>query len=644
MSLERVLLASALCLIPLGVEAAPKKPKKSKQERLAERKEAARKNARRKQAEFWVKSLAKPRVQDRFEAVWNLRALTPESIDPLIRLLDSRDGKALVIQDAAEALGEIRSPKSRAALERAVADLKLPISTRLTALISLARLLDAPSRTFLRKIALGQTPVVAPAKPVRKTRKRKRVQPQAVDPVLRRVALLALAMTGDAGVKPAAKVAIKLKGDAETRRAGYRAFGYLKDRTAIPLLIEGLKDPNVLVRGQAANALGKTGDVKTADSLERLVKRLPDNGERFLIVDALAWLGRQTAIRELIRISTTKNHPLQTTAATVLVEIKERSALPHFRKILEEQLRNGNHATGVEQIMAFGVGELADMSSADLLIMGLNKGNPAFQREATTALGVMKAKQATPALLGIVRKGRLFARAGALVALGRIGDKSGYRKILKSVEDRDAPVRWAVAVALERLGEKKAIRGLTKLLKDPHPFVALQAEAAIASLNSTAAERTKLTPEENTSLTRLLALEREYLIRARVGATGPYFDVASSQVEEAPEIIGWESIWSTCGGTHPPVNYGEVPVYRGAEDSMEGREWRETPEYTAWREAQGPAAARAAERQNSEAVFQAGEAASAERVYRLKTIRARVENELTEGDTKKQGGGGMRRP
>lgn len=674
MNYPTILTTTLLLLAPASALAAP-----TKEEKRAARREAMLRAQRVKQAEFWVKSLSKPRVKDRFEAVWNLEALAPESIDPLVRLLVERKVKFEVMKAATEALGEIKDPKARWILEQSAVDPTLPLPNRLTALVGVARLLDAPSRDFLRSFAGGKLPIASEQplppgakrkrKPKRTKRRARRSRRPEVDPILRRVALIALGMVGDQGFRPQAEASLALRNDAETRRAAYRALGYLKDRRLVELCVKGMKDPNALVRGQAANALGKVGDVATADAIERNLKTMPPSGERFLLVDALAWVGRQSAIDELIMISETKNSPLQSLAATVLLEIRARAALPVFRRVLDEQLRKGNHLPGVDQVMTYTLGEFEDKQAVPLLLRALTKGTAPTQREAAAALGKLRSKEAVKPLLKIVRKGRLFSRVGALVAIGRIGDKRNAAVLTKSLEDRDAPVRWATAVALERLGDPRVVPALSRLLKDPHPFVAAQAERSIAVLRGQSTPRKRSVEQRDLHLTRLRALEREYLLRYRVGSAGPIFGIAAQKAEIVPPkrgvnevqgggaerrmvypnesaVLKWESVISTCGGTHPPIEY-RVPVEVKAGEDAGNPRWETNPNWEAWhaREAeieaefQAEMAIRTAARdsilrarENSQQTFLDQERLYAERIYRLKTIRAELETELGERD------------
>lgn len=654
MTHNQVLLIGALCLVPLAAEASPKQ---SKEERRAARRKAAERQARLKQVQFCIDSLGKPDQQTRFELIWNLRVLAPDSVAPLVRLVEARNSKAITIEAAVEALSEINDPKARQALEGVAVDPEVALATRLKALIGIARLLDAPSRTFLQSFAQGKLPQTKQVKQSKKRRPRRtrRGQP-AVDPLLRRAALVALGMVEDPGAKPAIEAALALKRDPETRRVAYRTIGYLKDQRLIPLCVEGLKDSNSLVRGQAANAMGKTGDVKTADAIERNVARMPNSGERFLLLDALAWLGRQGAIKELDLLAQARGSTLQSLAATVLVEIKATSALPGMRKVLDEQLRKGNHQAGIGQILAFGLGDLGDQKAIPVLIRALNKGTPATQREAATALGRLRAKEAVPDLLKVVQKGRLYSRVGALIALGRIGDRRAAARLTKSLTDRDAPVRWAAAVALERLAEPKTLRHVQRLTRDQHPFVAAQARQTVAALQGKSVARARPVAERDVKLSRLRSLEREYVIRHRLESFGPYFEVVAAQAAtvikaragEAPmemrmvypneaAVLSWESVISTCGGTHPPIEY-RWPVEIKAGETVGLPRWETTDAFKEWQRGIDEEVAKAERdllQQNS------AELAVAERLYRLKTIRARVEAELAEGDN---AASGKRRP
>jgi HEAT repeat protein len=78
-------------------------------------------------------------------------------------------------------------------------------------------------------------------------------------------------------------------------------LGKLRERRAIPALIEALKDPNMALRNNAAFALGEIGDCEAAPHLIELL-RDPEERVRKSAIKALGMICAKDAVAPLVQL------------------------------------------------------------------------------------------------------------------------------------------------------------------------------------------------------------------------------------------------------------------------------------------------------------------------------------------------------
>ena len=539
--------AAALVLSPLSLPPALAGPgdKAQRAERRRQAEEAARKAEREKQVAALVERLRAPDPVGRLYVTWNLQALLPDSWPPLRRLLQERDPKqAEVLVELCGMLGEEGFAAARGELEQVALDAKLPLTARLSALIALAKLQDGEAQAFLDRVTRDQA---------------------ALRP-LRQAALMALGMIGAPGTGAAAEPLLR-DPDPVTRFFAFRAIGYSQDRRWVQQCLQGLSDPDALTASMAAKALGKLADPATTDRLVEVAKKTRWKALWFFILEALGRLSHQPALDELLRLVQDPKFAAQTDAATFLFEVGERRALPIFRRLLEEALR-GKHQPGLDTITAYALGAMADPESAPALTQALTKGRLDVRREAATALGHVGDAAGVAPLLATLGSGPdRPLRIRALIALGRLGGVEAVKAVQQALKDKEASVRWAAIVALEARRDPALVPTLQPLTRDAEPFVVRAAQEAIALLQGTPG----LTPDPRREaiLLRLRALEREVLLRLQSAGIDAGTPIGPPPVIPPPPdpsastwefVVGYESYYSTCGGTHPPIEY-RLPIY-----------------------------------------------------------------------------------
>ncbi|MCB9831177.1 MAG: HEAT repeat domain-containing protein [Planctomycetes bacterium] len=223
-----------------------------------------------------------------------------------------------------------------------------------------------------------------------------------------------------------------------------------------PILKLALKDPFFDTRAAALIALGKAGMPESLADLKTLMndehKQVRESS--FL---AMGILGNKEAIPTLVA---TMN---DTTEA---------------RKWVDQT--NGID-TRTRAFAALGIGligarenDLSDTQAVSALVDMMNAKENEKQRDLQiapiVALGIMKAKEAVPALIKFFddKSNQAWARAYAATSLAKIGDPAALDPITKGLKDKQNAVVQSCAMALGVLAkpeDKDAVDGLQKLTK-----------------------------------------------------------------------------------------------------------------------------------------------------------------------------------
>ncbi|MFQ5560117.1 MAG: HEAT repeat domain-containing protein [Nitrospinota bacterium] len=101
---------------------------------------------------------------------------------------------------------------------------------------------------------------------------------------------------------------------------------------AVPLIIAGLKVEELLIRANAAKALGEIGDPRAVGALIPLLKDIPDEGAGQTVVlnavNALALLKDKQAVDALLPLLGSLNTPVRLSTVEALGVIGDRKAIP----------------------------------------------------------------------------------------------------------------------------------------------------------------------------------------------------------------------------------------------------------------------------------------------------------------------------
>lgn len=247
--------------------------------------------------------------------------------------------------------------------------------------------------------------------------------------------------------------------DPAARRYAASRIKYRKDAaSAVPKLIEKLKDPDEVMRKRAAVALGEIGDLSAVDPLidslndleirkpaatslgqlgdkrakEPLLKALHEansEDERWAIWYALGNLGFKDEILHLVHLLDTPNWTARPEDRRAMLEPNEKPV----RKLSAEQVKK----------IKSDIAEFASPVKSDF-----NKAVTRLSRRRGQVVEFLAEATASP---------NLEVRYGALFALDYIADPRAYPVILEMTKDPYPDLRWWALDFLGRLGGERAI-------------------------------------------------------------------------------------------------------------------------------------------------------------------------------------------
>lgn len=214
------------------------------------------------------------------------------------------------------------------------------------------------------------------------------------------------------------------------RHEAARALGILGDETALNNLIAALNDEDEKVRKWAAYGLGLMSDPK---ALMPLVERLTDLSEKEQVrveaIRALWKLGDFLATPYLVDALNDDSSKVRVAAACWLGWLGDTSAVPP----LIEALKDENNTVRLNTVLALK--RLLDGRAVQPLINALNDKDKNVRWRTADALGQLGDSKAVPALVAALQDRNITVRKNAIQALGKLGDSSAVQPLRKVIEN-----------------------------------------------------------------------------------------------------------------------------------------------------------------------------------------------------------------
>ena len=263
--------------------------------------------------------------------------------------------------------------------------------------------------------------------------------------------------------------------------------------------LQNLSHKDAKIRGEAAWALGKSGDTRAVGPLVQALKD-GDRNVREWAVLALAKMGRP-ATEELIFALKRESELVRWQAAAALGLINDSAAVEPLIKALFSPSNETRYWA------AISLGQIKDTQAREALIHVLGNGNQSVREASGRALLSIDGALGFDSLRALLKDSDSNRRVGAVEALARTGDERAVQPLIQALRDENGKVRAAAAEALGEINDSRAIEPLIQALADDDSDVRSRATDALAKMGRPASDKLILALENENILIKQGAAE-----------------------------------------------------------------------------------------------------------------------------------------
>ncbi len=248
-------------------------------------------------------------------------------------------------------------------------------------------------------------------------------------------------------------------GDEADRCYAARALGLLRDRTSVETLIERLRDEDLDVVIDAAEALGNIGSTAAVSALIESLENDPSGEVCTMITTALGKIGSAEAIDPVLKIVLERPEEMewdddwdtwwdvQKAGVKALGALKAEKAVDALAALIDDETQQDMESTILNTLM-----QISDAGEARVIERLQNQDSlPIHRRRAAHALAMASSADATRALGRALTDPAADVRAEAAFSLAGQNAVSYLSALTLLLRDPDGEVRQAALKAITRL-------------------------------------------------------------------------------------------------------------------------------------------------------------------------------------------------
>ena len=244
-------------------------------------------------------------------------------------------------------------------------------------------------------------------------------------------------------------------------------------------------DPDMSVRGHAADALARLGASNTETLVTDAYKKAPA-GLRVWFDEALVRLNDdKKARRRLASAATAKELDISFKAALALAELSpagDKKAIRALTKLAAREAELGDVAPYAGLLILSRLARLSEPKSRELLYDTLKNADEAARLAAADGLARIGDEQGKSVLQSILKDKGSPNRILAARSLVLLGDYDGFDVMTEKLVDANPKNRGQAARGLGQIGESESLKPLAPLLADPEKSVRYAAAVAVLSI------------------------------------------------------------------------------------------------------------------------------------------------------------------
>lgn len=288
--------------------------------------------------------------------------------------------------------------------------------------------------------------------------------------------------------------------DSWVRRKAVEALCRLENKSVLPQLLEQTaKDRDPAAIKVVLETIGKIGSSEHAPALLLFVKN-PDIVIRQKATEALADVGDATIVSDVLELLADEDVNIRRSAVSILDGMKNSKTA----SALVKALKDGDW--WVRELATDALSELGGGHISQMIMGLLGDKDEYIRRCAVEFFCRVKDPNAFDPLVALLADKDWWVREKSITALGLVGDPRAIEHIIKLVDDSE--VKWAIPKALGAIGTAAALKPLSSFLKDPQKQVRLAALNALVGFEGDSAiEAIKLAGIDDDPQIREVALK-----------------------------------------------------------------------------------------------------------------------------------------
>lgn len=267
------------------------------------------------------------------------------------------------------------------------------------------------------------------------------------------------------------------EGEPDMRAAAAQALSLFGDEVAVSILLNAIRQPDLMIRRLAAEALAR---VRGSRAVNALIEALGDRD----------WLIRQSAVEALgsipdgraVAALLTLVHDPEWRVRQALVMALRRVGDSRIFDPLQDLAHDSDR--WIRRLVMEQCALLDDHRAADILLRGLHDDEPSVRRTAMRVLGQRRDRAAASVVAERLTDPEPEIRQAATRALSQMDLSLALERLPVLAHDPDEAVRRVMADSLGELGNEDSIETLEELLKDEAVPVRDQAAEALAHIGT----------------------------------------------------------------------------------------------------------------------------------------------------------------
>lgn len=277
----------------------------------------------------------------------------------------------------------------------------------------------------------------------------------------------------------------------------------------VPMLINACSSPNPMIRGNAANTLGKIGNQRAIDTLISLLSDKEISVQKNAVIALNNFHDEKimNALINTLRVETAAEN--RSFLVKSLGEYKHKSALqvliamtkdsdPFVRKDAVHALINSGFTAEVvlplieslvdqdeevQSISSEGLVASGKKGAFNQIIEGMNHKNPVVRTHISSILGDIENREAVPVLIRRLKEDEQDAvKLASIISLGKLKDSRATEPLIAMLESFNDSIRIAAVESLGKIGDKRAIEPLIAALIDYNEYVQSGAIVALGDM------------------------------------------------------------------------------------------------------------------------------------------------------------------